>query len=70
MARPTLPVAPDVKALFVENWLRRLLRTLADGGPDNLATLPRSWPLSADELESLAVTLPLPVPEPQSKARA
>jgi hypothetical protein len=59
-----------VKALFVENCLRRVLRTLADGGTDNLATLPRSWPLSADELESLAVTLPPPVREPQSEARA
>jgi hypothetical protein len=63
--RQTQPVAADVKALYVDNCLRRLARVLADGGDDNLAALGRSWPQLADELEALTATLALPVREPQ-----
>jgi hypothetical protein len=61
MPRQPQPVAADVKALYVENCLRRLARTLADGGEDNLAALRRSWPHLAAELEALRSTLALPL---------
>jgi len=61
MPRQPQPVAADVKALYVENCLRRLARTLADGGEDNLAALRRSWPDLAAELEALRSTLALPL---------
>jgi len=65
--RQSQPVAADVKALYVDNCLRRLARVLADGGDDNLAALARSWPQLADELEALAATLALPAREVQSE---
>src|SRR5262245_8919920 len=64
--REAEPVAPGVKALYVENSPRRLVRALADGGEDNLAALRRTWPQLADELEALAATLALPVREPHA----
>jgi hypothetical protein len=67
-APPTQPVAPDVKALYLDNCLRRIVRALADGGEDNLAALRRTWPQLAGELEVLAVTLALPVRASEQKA--
>jgi hypothetical protein len=63
--RQPQPVAADVKALYVDSCLRRLVRVLADGGDHNLAALGRSWPQLADELEALAATLALPVRDAQ-----
>ena len=65
MPRSAQPLAPDVKALYVNNCLRRPVRTLADGGDDDLAALRRSWPQLADELETLAATPAVPVRGPQ-----
>ena len=59
------PVAPDVKQLYFENCLRRIVRRAADGGDDNVAALRRSWPQLADEFDALAATLALPVCERQ-----
>jgi hypothetical protein len=64
MPRQPEPVAPDVKALYVDNCLRRLVRAVADGGEDNLAALRRTWPQLAGELEALASTIALPVQQP------
>jgi hypothetical protein len=63
--RQPQPVAADVKALYVDNCLRRLVRVLADGGPESLAALRRTWPDLAAELDALAATLALPVWERQ-----
>jgi hypothetical protein len=64
MSRQSQPVAADVKALYVDNCVRRIVRALADGGEDNLSALRRTWPQLAGELEALAATLALPVKEP------
>jgi len=40
--RQPQPVAPDVKALYVEICQRRIVRVLADGGEENLAALRRT----------------------------
>jgi hypothetical protein len=58
--RQPQPVAADLKALYVDNCLRRLARVLADGRDANLAALGRTWPRLADEMEVLAA-LALPV---------
>ena len=63
MPRQPQPVTADVKALYLENCLRRIVRALTDGGEDNLAALRRSWPQLAGELEALASTFALPVRE-------
>jgi hypothetical protein len=65
--RQPQPVAADVKALYLDNCLRRIVRALADGGEDNLAALRRTWPQLAGELEALASTLALPVREAQQE---
>ena len=65
MPRQSQPVAADVKALYLDNCLRRLVRALVDGGEDNLAALRRTWPQLAGELEALAATFALPVWEAQ-----
>jgi hypothetical protein len=65
--RQPQPVTADVKALYLDNCLRRTVRALADGGEDNLAALRRTWPQLAAELEALATTLALPVRQPQQE---
>jgi hypothetical protein len=62
--RQSQPVAADVKALYVDDCLRRLACVRAEGGDANLAALGRSWPQLAEQLEALAATLVLPVREP------
>jgi hypothetical protein len=61
MPRQAQPVAADVKALYLDNCLRRIARALVDGGEDNLAALRRTWPQLAGDLEASAATLALPV---------
>ena len=51
------PVAADVKALYLDNCLRRIVRAVADGGEDNLAALRLTWPKLAGEFDALAATL-------------
>jgi hypothetical protein len=64
MPRQPQPVTADVKALYLDNCLRRIVRALVAGGEDNLAALRRTWPQLAGELEALASTLALSVQEP------
>ena len=70
MPRQPQPVTAGVKALYLDNCLRRIARALVEGGEDNLAALRRTWPQLADELEALASTFALPVQELQHEVSA